>query len=108
MRMQGRLDRIEQLWEEHEGADFPLGVSGGEIGDVDLVLLDAANAGCVSTFVERGGELDVQRAAILGRCYRNATVVLPFLPEPARAHFSRLELVAREVLEALSIDEAEA
>ena len=68
---------------------------------VELVLLDADIAACVSLYVADGGRLDLQRTAILGRCYRDASVS-ELLPSQARDYFARLEHMAAMVLEALS------
>ncbi|MEU8919240.1 hypothetical protein [Streptomyces nigrescens] len=40
---------VARLWQEHLSAAFPADVRGAEPGDIDIVLLDAAIAGCVST-----------------------------------------------------------
>ncbi|SCF93947.1 hypothetical protein GA0115280_120052 [Streptomyces sp. Cmuel-A718b] len=40
---------VSHLWREHQQAPFPAGLRGAERADIDLVLLDADIAGCVST-----------------------------------------------------------
>jgi hypothetical protein len=93
---------VELLWREHLAADFPPGCRGRDVEGIGLILLDAGIAGCVQTFVELG-ELDPQRIAILGRCYRDAAVVVRALrDEDEHAHFTRLEHLAALTLEALS------
>ena len=98
---------IASLWRQHREAEFPA-ERGREIEGIDLVLFDATISGCVDTFVHHGGRLDVQRTAILGRCYRDAHVVVPALTGESRTYFARLESMARQILEALSGDGAEA
>ncbi|WP_241740740.1 hypothetical protein [Streptomyces sp. L2] len=56
---------IASLWQEHLRAAFPAGLRGAEPGGVDIVLLDAAIAGCVSTRQDNGGSLDPERHRIL-------------------------------------------
>ena len=70
---------------------------------VELVMLDADIAGCVSTFLHKGGRLDLQRAAILGRCYRDVSLVVRELNGTPQAYFAHLERMAAKVLEALSV-----
>jgi hypothetical protein len=69
-------------------------------------MLDADIAGCVSTFLEMGGRLDLWRAAILGLCYRVAALVARTVSEPARTYYGRLERLARLTLETLARDNA--
>ena len=96
------MDEIRRLWREHQEAPYPDGFRGVEVAGVELVMLDADIAGCVSTYLKKGGCLDLQRAAILGRCYRDASLVVRELTGAPRDYFARLERVAATVLEALS------
>jgi hypothetical protein len=93
---------ITQLWQEHEAAEFPPGVRGAEIEGTDLVLLDADIVGCVTTFLTRGGRLDLRRTAVLGLCHRDVALAARALPEPARTYYRRLERLARLTLAALA------
>jgi len=96
------MEAVTRLWQAHLEAEYPDGYRGEEVAGVELILLDADIAGCVSTYLADGGRLDLQRTAILGRCYRDAAVVVSELPSPAREYFARLERMAGAVLEALS------
>ena len=96
------MDELTRLWQMHLEAKYPDGNRGKEVAGIELILLDADIAGCVSTYLAEGGRLDLQRTAILGRCYRDAAVVVSELPSPARDYFARLERMAAVVLEALS------
>jgi hypothetical protein len=93
--------RIEELWRQHEKAPFPAGCRGEEVAAIDLVLIDAETAGCVSTFLGQAGRLDPWRLAILGLCYRNLAVVAAVLEGEDREYFTRLEELAGMVLCAL-------
>jgi hypothetical protein len=92
---------IEQLWQEHNSKPFPEGQGGREVEGIDLALLDGAIAGCISTFLERGGELDLWRTAVLGLCYHDVAVVRKHLRGDARDHFVRLESISKLVLKSV-------
>ena len=92
---------IEQLWQEHRAAVFPAGYTGKEVEGIDLALLDSDTAGCILTFLKNGGELDLWRTAILGLCYRDASIVARSLSGEAYDYFLRLETLSRLVLEAV-------
>jgi len=96
------MSDIQNLWEEHRQAGFPGACRGVEIEGTDLVLLDSTAAGCVQTFLARGGELDLGGVATLALCYRELAVVARALQGEARGYFARLESLARLVLQAVA------
>jgi hypothetical protein len=100
------MDEVQELWREHQQASYPDGYRGVDVGGVELVLLDADIAGCVSTFLGDQRRLDPQRIAILGRCYRDALRVTQELEGEARDYFGRLEHLAGAVLKELSVERA--
>jgi hypothetical protein len=91
---------IEDMWKEHREAVFPSVCRGRDVDGIDLVMLDADIAGCVSTYLQRR-QLELLRTAVLGVCYRNVTYVLERMPIDGRFHFQRLERLARLVLDAV-------
>lgn len=93
---------IEELWREHESANFPQDYRGKDVNGVDLVMLDADVAGCVDTFLSRGN-LNLYQTAVLGLCYRNLTFLIPILSEEGRVYYWRLERLAELVLKAVAI-----
>ena len=96
------MDQIQILWQQHFEAPFPAGCRGAEVEGTDLVLLDADTAGCVQTFLQMDGHLDLGRVAALGLCYRELAISLRTLKGEAHAYFSRLENLARLVLQAVA------
>ncbi|MCX5563493.1 hypothetical protein [Streptomyces sp. NBC_00038] len=48
---------VSRLWQEHLDAEFPAGLRGAELAGIDMVLLDADIAGCVTTWRGNGGFL---------------------------------------------------
>ncbi|MEU5327886.1 hypothetical protein [Streptomyces parvus] len=70
---------VSRLWREHEQAPFPAGLRGAERADIDLVLLDAGIAGCVSTWLSGSGSLDDRRRSILHRRITDLDQILPVL-----------------------------
>ncbi|WP_257133925.1 hypothetical protein [Streptomyces sp. st140] len=70
---------VSRLWREHEQAPFPAGLRGAERADIDLVLLDADIAGCVSSWLSCGGSLDDRRRSVLHRRITDLDQILPVL-----------------------------
>ncbi len=95
-------DRLNNLWFEHQKAAFPSECCGEECDGIDLVMLDADIAGCVTTFLKRKHTLDPCRLAVLGICYRDACYVASRLDPDAANYYQRLELLAKLVLEHVS------
>ena len=92
---------IRALWEKHLATPFPAAYAGVEVEHVDLTLLDAATAGCISAFLANGGQLDLRRTAMLGLCHRHLAIVARRLEGEAQEYFLRLEDLAYEVLQAV-------
>ncbi len=92
---------LEQLWQEHLSKPFPKGYGGKDFDGIDLVLLDGDIAGCVSTFLKNGGELDLLRTAILGLCYHDSVIAGGHLTGEAHEYFCGLETISKLVLESI-------
>ncbi len=90
--------KILELWNIHLESGFPRGYGGETIEGIDLVLLDSYIAGCVTTFIENNGLLDLWRTAILGICCRDSIIVAIHLSGEAKEYFSRLETLSNLVL----------
>jgi len=89
---------VEELWQQHRIAQFPVELGGHDVDGVDYVMLDADIAGCVSTFLERKHALDQWRTALLGLALGNVERLLPQLESSQREYFARLAQLARIVL----------
>ena len=89
---------IRSLWKQHCSEPCPGRLHDKEIDGIDFTSVETYTAGCVQTFVDREGKLDLWRTAILGRCYRDLTVMALKLKGPERAYCHRLEHVANLVL----------
>jgi hypothetical protein len=77
-----RPANVRALWKAHLGRDFPPRLRGEEIGGIDMVMLDADVAGCVSTWMASTTDLDQNRLGILRQCVKDAGAVLPALTDP--------------------------
>ncbi|MFD4001091.1 hypothetical protein [Streptomyces rubiginosohelvolus] len=94
-------DAVAQLWQEHAGAPFPAGLAGAERAGIDLVLLDADIAGCVSSRQNSGGFLDAGRRRILDARTAELERILPLLGAADGApYWQRLYRLARLVADA--------
>ena len=91
--------KIVELWNIHLTSKFPHGYGGKNIDGIELALLDGDVAGCILSFIENNGRLDLWRTAILGICYRDLTIVMTSqLSGEAQEFFSRLETLSNLVL----------
>jgi hypothetical protein len=97
--------KILEIWEIHRTSKFPSGYGGEVIDGIDLVLLETYVAGCVFTFIQNGGRLDIWRTAILGRCYRDLSVLINHLSGEAKKYFSRLEIISNLILKDIILAE---
>ncbi|MEU9286962.1 hypothetical protein AB0D57_20180 [Streptomyces sp. NPDC048275] len=89
-----------RLWQEHLHAPFPAGLHGADRAGIDMMLLDADIAGCVSTWLNHDGSLDRGRHRILRACLADLDQVLPFLNEAEDlAYYQRLRQLAHLVSE---------
>ncbi|MET7853740.1 hypothetical protein ABZT48_37365 [Streptomyces avermitilis] len=89
---------VARLWQEHLRAAFPAGLRGAECAGIDMVLLDAGIAGCVSTWQNNGGALDPERHRILRGCIADLDQALPILNEvDDLCYFLRLRQLAQLV-----------
>ncbi|GGV20548.1 hypothetical protein GCM10010260_70630 [Streptomyces filipinensis] len=76
---ESEYEAVAPLWQEHLDAEFPAALRGAELDGIDLVMLDADIAGCVSTWCGNGGFLDAERLRTLRRCVTELDKVLPLL-----------------------------
>ena len=67
---------IAAMWQAHDDRWFLPLPRGAEVGDIDVVLLDADTAGCVSTWLADGGQFDPERTRILTVCVKDRDTVL--------------------------------
>ncbi|MFA7754242.1 GNAT family N-acetyltransferase [Streptomyces sp. NRRL B-2790] len=74
-------EAVARLWQEHRRAIFPAGVRGADRSGIDMVLLDAETAGCVSTWLGNDGSLGVRGHRILLHCTARLDQILPVLNE---------------------------
>ncbi|WP_410575441.1 hypothetical protein [Amycolatopsis sp. cmx-4-61] len=82
-------DEVARLWDAHVHAPFPLALRDAEIAGIDMVLLDAYTAGCVSSWLSSGGRLDAWRRTAIASCLAELNTVLPLLTDPTQAAYYR-------------------
>jgi hypothetical protein len=89
---------IGLLYDEHGRAVFPARLRDGDVAGVDLVVLDADIAGCVTTWLSGDGRLDAARLALLSNGVGQLARVLPLLTDAQEArYFDRLRQLAQLV-----------
>ena len=96
------LTTVDRLFEEHRRAVFPERFrEETSAAGVDLVLLDAHLAGCVSTWLHGGGRLDAAHGPVVRHCLRDLDRVLPRLTDGhERRYVERLRELARLLVQA--------
>ncbi|MFD8148868.1 hypothetical protein [Streptomyces sp. NPDC059708] len=72
---------VRVLWDEHRPAPFPHGLAGQDRAGFDLVLVDADIAGCVHTWLDDGGTLDMRLFRVLHWRGSQLTAILTELGE---------------------------
>lgn len=92
------VGEIEEMWDEWKALPFPSEYAGKEVGGVCVTSLDSYAAGCIETFVSRGGSLDAGRVSILEGCERELEAVVKSLDGDARRYFERLLRITEQVL----------
>jgi hypothetical protein len=90
----GRIEAVAALWTAHLQAPFPPRLRGAEIAGIDMVLLDADTAGCVSTWLNHHGQLDPWRQAVIAACLAELNTVLPQLDGIDADYYRRLRELA--------------
>jgi hypothetical protein len=89
---QDELRRIRELWQQQLEAPYPV-ESRGQLEDIDLTLLDAEAAGCISTFLGNRGRLDSDRLRILEQLVGDLDHLVPQLAGASAEHFTQLARV---------------
>ncbi|MEU9370604.1 hypothetical protein AB0D71_39315 [Streptomyces avermitilis] len=80
----GEIERnavAARLWQDHLDAEFPTRLRGAELEGIDMVMLDADIAGCVTTWRNNDGSLETKHLRILRHCITELDKVLPLLTQ---------------------------
>ncbi|MFI9163229.1 hypothetical protein [Kitasatospora aureofaciens] len=72
---------VARLLRELRQETWPARLNTAERAGIDLVMLDADIAGCVTSWLSNGGLLDARRLAVLHRRFCDLEQVLPELDE---------------------------
>ncbi|MEU9481892.1 hypothetical protein [Streptomyces sp. NPDC048191] len=72
---------VARLFQQIQNETWPAHLNTAERAGIDLVMLDADIAGCVTTWLSNNGFLDARRLAILRRKLSDLEQVLPELDE---------------------------
>lgn len=80
---------VAVLWAEHLGAPWPDNLYRLDDRDEDMVELDGAMAGCISSHVESRGALDEERLRSLQNSARDLRRILPHLRGQDAAYVGR-------------------
>ena len=93
-------DEVARLWRKHANAEFPARLRGEEVGDVNMVELEADIANCIRGWRSEGGTLDDERSKILTQRIEDLDAVMPLLTSRVEVlYFERLCQLAVVVLD---------
>jgi hypothetical protein len=96
----GRRAAVRTLFEAYRQAPFPSRWRGADVGGIDMVMLDANPAGCVSVWLAQQGLLDDRRWNVLAECEQRLIRVIPELDAHGREYYQRILDMTVLVLEA--------
>jgi hypothetical protein len=87
------------MWQAHYDRWFPPLLRGAEVGDINMVLLDADTAGCVSSWLGNGGHLDPHKTQVLASCVEDLdTTLAVFTDGEEQYYLQQLRILAAAVL----------
>lgn len=89
----------DKLWREHMERPFPAGLAGQEVEGIDLVLLDTAMAGLITTVVGSRRRLAAEQASELVLLTADCSLVAVRLQGENRVYFDKLARLGRMLLE---------
>ena len=97
------LQAARVLWKRHCSEPVPPRLVGKRVQGIEVTSLDTYIAGCIQTFMDRKGKLDLWRTAILGRCYRDVSVVAISLKGREKAYYKRLMILTGLILQIVQL-----
>lgn len=100
MDLTDRQAAVTTLFDAHREAPFPSRWRGTDVEDIDMVMLDATPAGCVSVWLEQQDLLDDRTRDVLAECEQRLIRVIPELDAYGREYYQRLLDMTVLVLEA--------
>ena len=96
------MNNIEKSWNTFMEKAFPEDCVGLEVEGIELVSLDTFSAGCIDTFIDNKGWLDIERKTILKNCVQELDIVVKHLEGNSKNYFVHLQLLSEQVLKAVS------
>ncbi|MEU8610458.1 hypothetical protein AB0C29_20970 [Actinoplanes sp. NPDC048791] len=90
MEQQDRMSAAAELWKTHCHTGFPGWLRSTDVAGVEMALLDADVAGCISSWLNNDGLLSDRRWAVLAGGERQLVHVLPELSGDEAAYCQRL------------------
>ncbi|WP_326557253.1 hypothetical protein [Micromonospora sp. NBC_01796] len=85
-----RIKAVAELWAAHREAAFPARLTAVDIAGVEMVMLDAGAAGCISTWLINGGDLDDRWWDVLAAREQDLARVVPHLAGYEASYYQRL------------------
>lgn len=96
------MNEIEKSWSEFLKKPFPKDCVGLEIEGIELISLDTFSAGCIDTFINKKGSLNVEQISTLKGCLKELGKVEKHLSGNAKNYFEHLRSLSAQVLKSVS------
>ena len=91
------MTEIIEKWNTFKSLTFPTSISGKEIYEINLNLLDTTTAGCISYFVGCQN-LEPERVIILESCKSDLEKVIKHLNSDEKSYFQHLFELSNDIL----------
>ncbi|WP_439663056.1 hypothetical protein ACSHWB_17390 [Lentzea sp. HUAS TT2] len=78
---------VARLYEQHRKMPYPNGQRGLEIAGVELILVDVHAAGCVSSWLENGDDLNEHARWMAPLCLDELRKVVPVFADPRSGYY---------------------
>lgn len=78
---------VARLYEQHRKMPYPKGQRGMEIEGVELILVDVHAAGCASSWLEKGDDLNEHARWMAPLCLDELRKVVPVFADPQSGHY---------------------
>lgn len=93
------MDKITKMWNEFLKIPFPDNLAEMETTRFELLDIDFSMGGCISTYVENEGKLDVLKINIIRKCMKELNLLIPKMNEEYKEYFSNLHKLGYLIVE---------
>ena len=100
--MSNDVENLRKLWKEHLSSPFPDESKGKDINGIELVLLEADIAGCLSGFLGSQGKMEQPKIEILKKCSHDLNSIIDLINTREKSYFIELGKITLATLRLLN------